>query len=145
MLAEQKGRIDVNLHRFEAAGLAHYSYLISSAGSAAVVDPQRDVDVYLSYAASQGLKIGHVLETHIHADFASGALELAEQCGAQLWLSGHDAGQDFQYRFPHCDFYDSQELLIGEGRVRALHTPGHTPEHLSFLIYETVQSNHPQA
>ena len=75
---------------FEVKGLAHYSYLVGcpAAGIVAVVDPRRDVDVYLSFAADRGLSISHVLETHIHADFASGARARAEETGAELCLSG---------------------------------------------------------
>jgi hydroxyacylglutathione hydrolase len=134
----------MRIERFEVPGLAHYSYLIVSAGCAAVIDPRRDIDVYLDYAAARDLKITHVLETHIHADYASGARELVEDTGAEAWLSGHDEGEDFQYRFPHRDFRDGEELDLGEARVVAMHTPGHTPEHLAFLVYERGRE-HPLA
>ncbi len=126
----------MKLERFVVPGLAHYSYVVASQGKAAVVDPRRDVDVYLDYAAAGGLQITHVLETHIHADYASGARELAARTGAELWLSGHDTGEDFEYRFPHHEFRDGEEFLLGGARIVALHTPGHTPEHLSFLLFE---------
>lgn len=88
---------------FEEKGLSHYSYAVgcSAAGEMAVVDPRRDVDVYLDFAAAQGLRISHVLETHIHADYASGARELAERTGAELWLSAYDRGEAFEVSFPH--------------------------------------------
>ena len=134
----------MRIERFEVPGLAHYSYMIISSGCAAVVDPRRDIDIYVDYAAARDLKITHVLETHIHADYASGASELAQDTGAEAWLSGHDQGEDFQYRFPHRDFRDGEELDLGEARIVAMHTPGHTPEHLSFLVYEQGRA-HPLA
>ncbi|HLJ86431.1 MAG TPA: MBL fold metallo-hydrolase [Candidatus Angelobacter sp.] len=135
----------MKFHRFEVPGLSHYSYLVGCGGKAVIVDPKRDVDTYISYAAGAGLKITHILETHIHADFASGALELAEETGAQLWLSNHDDGEHFQYRFPHNKFSDGEDLRVGNVRLTALHTPGHTPEHLSFLIYDENRCSQPKA
>lgn len=79
--------------RFEVPGLAHYSYLLASQEHAVVIDPKRDIDTYVQYARNKGLAITHVLETHIHADYASGALALSEATGAALWLSGHDEGR----------------------------------------------------
>ncbi|HEY8750904.1 MAG TPA: rhodanese-like domain-containing protein [Tepidisphaeraceae bacterium] len=135
----------MQFERFEVPGLAHYSYLLGSQGKAVVIDPKRDVDTYLKYAEAHGLNITHVLETHIHADYASGARQLAGATNAELWLSGHDRGEDFQYRFAHHHFRDGEELLIGDLRIVALHTPGHTPEHLSFLIYEKSRCGQPMA
>ncbi|MGH9601199.1 MAG: MBL fold metallo-hydrolase [Terriglobales bacterium] len=135
----------MKLERFVVPGLAHYSYVVASQDKAAVVDPRRDVDVYQDYAAANGLKITHILETHIHADYASGARELAARTGAKLWLSGHDTGEDFEYSFPHHEFRDGEELMLGGTRIVALHTPGHTPEHLSFLLYEEGGRKQPMA
>jgi hydroxyacylglutathione hydrolase len=135
----------MNFQRFEVPGLAHYSYLIGDDGRAAVIDPRRDVDIYVEYAAANDLRISHVLETHIHADYASGARELAEAAGAELLLSGHDRIQDFQYRFPHHAVRDGEELRLGDARIKALHTPGHTPEHLSFLLYDAQSGAEPVA
>jgi hydroxyacylglutathione hydrolase len=126
----------MQIHRIEVPGLAHYSYVVSAAGKAAIIDPKRDVDTYLTYLSANDLKLTYILETHIHADFASGALELAEATGAELWLSGHDDGEDFAYAFPHHEFRDDEHFTLGEIRIVALHTPGHTPEHLSFLLYD---------
>ena len=130
----------MKFQRFEVPGLAHYSYVLGAAGKAVVVDPKRDVDTYLEYAAANDLKIAYILETHIHADYCSGARELAEATGAELWLSAHDKGEDFVYQFPHHEFRDGEALDLGEMRIVALHTPGHTPEHLSFLVYDTKRS-----
>lgn len=133
------------LQRFEVPGLAHYSYLLGSGGKAVVIDPERNVDIYIDFAHQRQLTITHVLETHIHADYASGALQLAETCGAALWLSAHDTGGQYQYAFPHHEFRDGDELECGDLRVVAMHTPGHTPEHLSFLLYEKTRCGQPVA
>ncbi|NIR44367.1 MAG: MBL fold metallo-hydrolase [Gemmatimonadetes bacterium] len=128
--------------RFEDRGLAHYSYAVGckAAGQLAIVDPRRDVDEYVRYAESQSSTITHVLETHIHADFASGARELAERTGAKLLVSGHDDGETYEVTFPHEDVRDGDVIELGTVRIEALHTPGHTPEHLSFLVYDGARS-----
>jgi hydroxyacylglutathione hydrolase len=92
------------------------------------------VDVYLDHAGSKGLRIDRVLETHIHADFASGARELAERAGAELCVSGHDEGERYQAAFAHRDLHDGDVLELGSVRIRCIHTPGHTPEHLSYRV-----------
>src|ERR1700675_3313743 len=135
----------MKLQRFEVPGLAHYSYLLACGGQAVIVDPKRDVDTYVAAAAAGGLRITHVLETHIHADYCSGALELAGRTGAELWLSGHDQGEDFQYAFAHHEFRDGEELKFGNVRMVALHTPGHTPEHISFLVHDAQRGDYPMA
>lgn len=128
--------------RFEDSDLSHYSYAVGcpSAGKVAIVDPRRDVDVYIDYARDNGLEISHVLETHIHADFASGAKELAAVTGARLLLSGHDEGETFEVAFDHDELRDGDTFEVGNVRIEALHTPGHTPEHLSFLVYDLNRS-----
>ncbi len=135
----------MKLKRFEVPGLAHYSYLLGSEGKTVVIDPKRDCDTYLKYASENGLSITHVMETHIHADYASGALQLAKMAGAELWLSAHDEGQEFKYSFAHHPFRDGEELEIGGLRITAVHTPGHTPEHLSFVVYEKSRCGQPMA
>ncbi len=130
--------------RFEDdTGLSHYSYIVgcASSGRAAIVDPRRDVDVYEAYARRNGLSIAYVLETHIHADFASGARELANRSGAELWLSAYDKGEDFEVAFPHLQMREGDAISFGRVRIEALHTPGHTPEHISFLVYECDRSD----
>lgn len=130
------------IERFEDKGLSHYSYAVGcpGAGLMAVVDPRRDIDVYLDYARREGLRIAYVMDTHIHADFASGARELAERTGAELWLSGYDAGEIFDVSFPHHEMYEGDSVSFGAVRIEALHTPGHTPEHLAFLVYDQNRS-----
>lgn len=128
--------------RIEDRGLSQFSYAVGCPGAAtvAIVDPRRDVDVYLEFAAEHDLRITHVLETHIHADFASGARELAAHTGARLSLSAYDAGETYEVAFPHDEIEDGDAIEIGSARIVALHTPGHTPEHLSYLVYDTHRS-----
>ncbi|MHC4082689.1 MAG: MBL fold metallo-hydrolase [Planctomycetota bacterium] len=129
--------------RFEVAGLSHYSYAVGcpQAGKLVIVDPERHVDRYLEFAGRHGLTISHVLETHIHADYASGTRVLAERTGAEACVSGHDRGETYETAFAHRDLADGEAIEIGGVRIRALHTPGHTPEHLSYLVYERARSD----
>jgi hydroxyacylglutathione hydrolase len=130
------------LERIEDKGLSQYSYLVAceGAGLAAVVDPRRDVDVYLEAARARDLRIAWVLETHIHADFASGARELAERAGAELCLSAYDEGELYDVRFPHRELRDGDAVRVGAVRLQALHTPGHTPEHMAYLVFDENRS-----
>ena len=128
--------------RFEDEGLSQYSYAVGceAAASIAIVDPRRDIDTYVEFAAARRMRITHVLETHIHADFASGARELAGRTDAALWLSAYDAGEVYDVAYPHSDLRDGDRLELGRVRIEALHTPGHTPEHVSFLVYDTART-----
>jgi len=130
----------MKIERFEVPGLAQDSYVVSDEGQAAVVDAIRDVDRYIAYAAEQGLKITHVLETHIHADFAAGSTALAEATSAELALSAYDKGEHYRYAMPHRALQDGDGIEVGSVRIQALHTPGHTPEHLSFVLFDTARS-----
>ncbi len=127
--------------------LAQASYMVGCAatGEALIVDPARDITSYIQAAENEGLRITHVTETHIHADFVSGARELAAATGATLYLSG--AGDDYwQYQFADDDTVlvgDGDTWMVGNVKVEVLHTPGHTPEHLSFMITDTAASNIP--
>ena len=121
--------------------LAQYAYLVGcqKTKEALIIDPERDVDRYVAVAAAAGLEIVAVAETHIHADFLSGARELAEQHGVRLYLS-KEGGPDWQSFWAQDSDYDVRFLAdgdtfkVGNIEVKALHTPGHTPEHMSFLI-----------
>lgn len=126
----------MRLERIEDEGLSQYSYVVGPDGGheVAVVDPRRDIDVYLDWAQQHDARITHVLETHVHADYASGAHELAVHAGAALLLSGHDIGETFEVSAPHQDLNDGDRVTLGSLTLSAVHTPGHTPEHLSFLI-----------
>jgi hydroxyacylglutathione hydrolase len=126
--------------QFYLACLAHASYMIGSEGEAAVVDPQRDVDIYLRAAEEQGLTIRHIFETHLHADFVSGHKELAERTGAKIYI-GAQAGANF----PHVGLRNGFEVKVGKVLVRALETPGHTPESCCLVITEEEKSSQPWA
>jgi hydroxyacylglutathione hydrolase len=126
--------------QFYLGCLAHASYMLGSEGEAAVVDPQRDVDLYLKAAGERGLKITHIFETHLHADFVSGHLELAGRTGAKIHI-GAKAGA----AFPHETLRDGTEIKIGKLRITALETPGHTPEGVCLVITDEEKSSAPWA
>jgi hydroxyacylglutathione hydrolase len=128
--------------------LAQASYLVGcqATGEALVVDPNRDVQRYADAARAAKLRITHVTETHIHADYVSGSRELAKRTGAQLFLSA-EGGKDWQYAFAKSDgatlITNGDVIKVGNIRIEVLHTPGHTPEHLSFLVTDTAGANEP--
>ena len=115
--------------QFYLTCLAHASYMIGANGEAAVVDPQRDVDIYLKAAEEHNLKIRHIFETHLHADFVSGHKELAARTGATIYI-----GAKAEAGFPHVALHEGDEVKVGAVRIRALETPGHTPEGMCFVI-----------
>jgi len=124
--------------QFYLTCLAHASYMIGSGGEAAIIDPQRDVDLYLEAADEQGLKIRHIFETHLHADFVSGHKELAARTGAKIYI-----GAEAHAGFPHTPLQDGTEVKIGSLRIRALETPGHTPESICLVITDEQKSSEP--
>jgi hydroxyacylglutathione hydrolase len=130
------------------AKLAQASYLIGcqTTGEAVVVDPNRDVQQYVALAEREGLRVTHVTETHIHADFVSGVRELAAATGAQLLLSA-EGGSDWQYAFARDAgarlVRDGDVFFVGNLRFEVMHTPGHTPEHISFLVTDTPATDRP--
>ncbi len=119
---------------------AHASYLLASNGEALVVDPQRDVELYLKAAADHGVKIRHIFETHLHADFVSGHKELAARTGATIYM-GAQAGATF----PHVPVHDGFELKFGKASIRVLETPGHTPESICMVVTDEEKSSAPWA
>jgi glyoxylase-like metal-dependent hydrolase (beta-lactamase superfamily II)/rhodanese-related sulfurtransferase len=125
------------LQQFYLKCLAHASYLVGdeATGIAAVVDPQRDVDQYLAYAADRKLRIEHVVLTHLHADFVAGHLELRDRAGAKIYLG---AKASAEYAFT--PLAEGDEIRFGSVILRAMETPGHTPESISLLIFETTTS-----
>lgn len=135
------------LRRIYDDSLAQASYLVgSSNGDALILDPNRDVDQYIELAETLDLRIVAVAETHIHADLVSGARDLAALTGAELLLS--DAGPpEWKYAFAEQAgttlLHDGDVIEIGELSVRAIHTPGHTPEHLAFLLSDTATTEQP--
>ena len=128
----------VQVERFYLGCLAHASYMIASEGVAAVIDPQRDVDIYLDAAAGKNWTIGYIIETHLHADFVSGHRELAERTGAQIYL-GAGSGAEF----PHVAVKDGDEIQFGQCCLRFLQTPGHTLESICILMNDRGQPDRP--
>src|SRR4051812_15011491 len=126
--------------QFYLGCLAHASYLIGSEGVAAVVDPQRDVEIYLKTAAELGLRIEHIVETHLHADFVSGHQELAQKTGATIYL-GDGSGATFRHRAVR----DGDRVAFGRCRLEFLQTPGHTPESVSIVVTDLDRGNDPVA
>lgn len=136
------------LKRFYDETLAQASYLVGcdTTGDAIVIDPNRDVEQYLAAATAERVRIGYVTETHIHADFVSGSRELAGHTGAELLLSD-EGGPDWRYRYASADgatlLHDGDVIDVGAVRIGVRHTPGHTPEHLTFLVTDTAAANVP--
>jgi hydroxyacylglutathione hydrolase len=126
--------------QFYLGCLAHASYLLGSEGEAIVVDPQRDVDLYLKAAEEHGLIIRHIFETHLHADFVSGHKELAARTGAKIYF-GAQAGATFA----HVAVHDGFELQAGKLRIGVLETPGHTLESICLVVTDEEKSQKPWA
>jgi hydroxyacylglutathione hydrolase len=131
------------LKQFYLNCLAHASYLVGDeeTRTAAVVDPQRDIDGYLTFAGEHGLRIAHVFLTHFHADFLAGHLELRDRTGATIYL-GAAAKAEYQFQ----PMRDGDAVQFGKVRLETLETPGHTPESISILVYDLAESsNEPRA
>lgn len=130
-------------HLYEK-GLAQSSYIIGcqATGEAIVIDPQREISQYTNIAENEGLNITHITETHIHADFLSGSRELASVTNGKIYLSD-EGGKDWQYRYKHIPLHDGDVINVGNLNLKVMHTPGHTPEHLSFLLSDTTLSKKP--
>src|SRR3954468_8642182 len=131
------------LHQFYLNCLAHASYLIGDeqTGAAAVVDPQRDIEQYLAFAAAHGLRLEHVILTHLHADFIAGHLELRDRVGARIYLGAKATAE-----YPFTPLADGDRIELGRVRLQALETPGHTPESISLAVYDLDKSEaEPQA
>ena len=125
------------LKQFYLNCLAHASYLVGDeeTRTAAVVDPQRDVEQYVAFADEHGLRIRHVFLTHFHADFVAGHLELRDRTGAEIYLG---APAHAEYRFTPLS--DGQVVELGRVQLRAIETPGHTPESISIAVYDLNRS-----
>jgi hydroxyacylglutathione hydrolase len=131
------------LKQFYLQCLAHASYIIGdeATGTAAVVDPQRDTDQYIAFASEHALQIKHVFLTHLHADFIAGHLELRDRVGAKIYLG---AAAKAGYAF--IPLHDGDIVEFGRVRLKALETPGHTPESISIVVYDLAASDtQPQA
>ncbi|MFZ5885312.1 MAG: MBL fold metallo-hydrolase [Chloroflexota bacterium] len=126
--------------QFFVEGLGCASYLIGceAKGVAAVIDPDRHVQKYLDTARSRGLKITHIIETHLHADHVSGNTDLAARTGAEIYL--HEASNA---EFPHRSLHHEDVIELGNIRLKAIHTPGHTPESITLLVSDTTRAEEP--
>jgi hydroxyacylglutathione hydrolase len=138
----------MRLERIYDDALAQASYLVGceETETAIIVDPGRDIDRYIEAARQAKMRIAFVTETHIHADFISGSRELAKATGATLLLSA-EGGEDWQYRFAASDgarlIRNGERIDVGSVRLDVIHTPGHTPEHICFLVTDTATSDRP--
>ncbi|RZN43491.1 MAG: MBL fold metallo-hydrolase [Methanophagales archaeon ANME-1-THS] len=126
------------IQQFFVKGLAHSSYLLGGTKTCAVIDPQRDVELYLEAAKALDMDITHILETHLHADFVSGHLELADRTDAEIYVP----------KSAHCDFdhegvAEGDTFELEEVQVRVLETPGHTPEHVSYVVSDRTRGDEP--
>lgn len=136
------------LKRFYEERLAQASFLLGcpASGEALVIDPNREVELYIDAARKEGLRIAIVTETHVHADFVSGSRELARRAGATLAVSG-EGGPDWQYAFAGDPgvrvLHNGDSLRAGSVRLNVRHTPGHTPEHLAFLLTDEAATTEP--
>jgi len=126
--------------QFYLGCLAHASYMLASDGEAVVVDPQRDVELYLKAAEEHSVTIRHIFESHLHADFVSGHRELAARAGATIYM-GAQAGASF----PHVPVQDGFHLKFGKASIRVLETPGHTPESICMVVTDEEKSSAPWA
>lgn len=120
--------------------IAHSSYILAGDKTCAVIDPARDVDLYISEAENLGLEITHVLETHLHADFVSGHLELAERTGADIFIPASANAQ-----FHHFALWEGDVFYVEDMKIQVLETPGHTPEHVSYIVRDTSTGEDPVA
>ncbi len=128
------------VHQFFVKGIAHSSYLIGGDETCAIVDPRRDVQVYIAAAREQGLRITHILETHLHADFISGHMDLARMTGARIY-----APRSARCRFDHKPLAEGDTFRLEHMRFSVLETPGHTPEHISYVVTDTSRGKEPAA
>ena len=128
------------IQQFFVNGLAHCSYLLGGSKTCAVIDPRRDTQIYLDTANAMGLKITHILETHLHADFISGHLDLTEKTGAKIYVpkSGKCA-------FEHVGLSEGDTIEIEDMELKVLETPGHTPEHICYVVADHSRGEKPAA
>ncbi len=126
------------VQQFFTEGIAHSSYLLAGTESCAVIDPQRDVEVYIAAAKALDLKITHILQTHLHADFVSGHMDLTEKTGAPIYAPKAGACS-----FPHVSLSEGDSFMIEDMRISVLDTAGHTPEHISYVVSDLERGEDP--
>ena len=128
------------VQQFFVNGLAHASYLLGGSKTCAIIDPRRDIQVYLDAARAGGLKITHILETHLHADFVSGHMDLAEKTGAKIY-----APTSGRCDFDHVALAEGDRFEIEDMELVVLETPGHTPEHIVYVVIDHSRGEDPAA
>ncbi len=128
------------IQQFFVPGIAHSSYIVAGDRACAVIDPERDISRYLDFALTTGLAITHILETHLHADFISGHLDLAEATGAQIYAPGSG-----KCAFPHVPLFEGDRIELGHIRFSVIETAGHTPEHICYISTDTSRGTSPVA
>ncbi len=126
------------LKHFFVGKIAHSSYLLAGQNYCAIIDPQRDVDVYIAEARAMGVEITHILQTHLHADFVSGHIDLAQKTGAKIYIA-----KSAQCTFDHVALSEGDSIELEDMLLQVLETPGHTPEHLSYVVSDTSRSDSP--
>lgn len=130
----------MHIQQFFIHGIAHSSYIVAGKKACAVIDPARDVERYIGAAGEMGVRITHVLETHLHADFVSGHLDLADLTGAEVY-----APRSGKCAFPHRGLVEGDEIQLEDIIFRVIETPGHTPEHICYIAADTSRGNTPVA
>jgi len=128
----------VIVQQFFVGGIAHSSYLVAGSSECAIVDPRRDVDIYLEAAEELNMEITHILETHLHADFISGHMDLMDITGADIV-----APESANCKFEHQAVAENDEFSIEDMEFRVLETPGHTPEHISYVVSDAARGPDP--
>ncbi len=126
------------LKHFFIGKIAHSSYILAGKNYCAVIDPQRDVDVYITEARALGVDITHILQTHLHADFISGHMDLAKKTGAKIYVA-----KSAQCTFDHVALSEGDSIELEDMVLKVLETPGHTPEHLSYVVIDKSRSDSP--
>ncbi len=126
------------LNQIYVAKIAHNSYILAGKNSCAVIDPQRDVDVYIKEARAMGVDITHILQTHLHADFISGHMDLAQKTGAKIYVA-----ESAKCTFDHVALSEGDTIELEDMVLKVIETPGHTPEHLSYVVIDKARSDHP--
>ncbi|NLE96175.1 MAG: MBL fold metallo-hydrolase, partial [Dehalococcoidia bacterium] len=122
------------------AKIAHSSYILAGNKTCAIIDPRRDVQVYIDTAKAAGWRITHVIETHLHADFISGHMDLAQRTGAAIYAP--DMGK---CSFEHVPVSEGDEITVEDMVLQVVDTPGHTPEHVSYVVIDTSRGTEPVA
>lgn len=126
------------LKHFFVSKIAHSSYLLAGKNYCAVIDPERDIDIYITEARTMGVEITHILQTHLHADFISGHMDLAKKTGAKIYIA-----KSAQCTFDHVALLEGDSIELEDMVLQVLETPGHTPEHLSYVLIDKSRSDSP--